>query len=80
MTLYVAYLGVQYETGAPLGVYDSIEAAVEAVRQYVNKDGMWELDENHYYEVYSYELNAVSLSEQFPVASGAWADLQEGGK
>ena len=80
MTIYVAYLGVKYEGGEPLGVYDSVEAAVEAVRQYVNQEGMWALDRFDYYEVYSYELNAVRLSPQPPVIRGDQADLLDGGK
>jgi hypothetical protein len=77
MVLYVAYVGVEYEGGSPLGVYESVDAAVEAVRQHVVRDDVAPYVGTDYYEVYAYELGAppVDICYQSPVAWGEQAAL-----
>ena len=76
MTLYVAQVGVPYEGMNTIGIYESVDAAVEAIRQYAAR---WhELDllgDEDYYEVRAYEVGAPpGRGVQIP-AEGRQADL-----
>lgn len=76
MSLYVAYIAQDFSNGRPVGIYESADAAVEAVRQYIVLN---EIDPGlRYYEVFEFEVGAI-LNEwdedQRPVCFGDLQDL-----
>lgn len=58
MKVFVAMVGVNYEGGEPIGVYDSAESALAALREYANRVESKPYMSD-YFEVYEYELNKV---------------------
>jgi hypothetical protein len=76
MSLYVAYIAADFEGGRPVGIYESADAAVDAVRQYIVLN---EIDPGlRYYEVFEYEVGAILNewdADQRPVCYGDLQDL-----
>jgi len=76
MSLYVAYIAIDFGGGRPVGIYESADAAVEGIRQYIVLN---EIDPGlRFYEVYEYEVGAILNeweAEQRPVCYGDLQDL-----
>ena len=76
MTLYVAQIGVPYEGINTIGIYESVDAAVEAIRQYaVREHDLDLLGDEDYYEVHAYEVGAPPARGAQVLAEGCQADL-----
>ena len=75
MTLYVAQVGVEYEGTCSLGIYESVDAAMEAIRQYVFQDHIADFVGTDFYEVHAYELGAPPTMGARVLAEGRQADL-----
>jgi hypothetical protein len=76
MSLYVAYIAADFQGGRPVGIYESADAAVDAVRQYIVLN---EIDPGlRFYEVYEYEVGDILNeweADQRPVCYGGLQDL-----
>lgn len=79
MTLYIAKIGDRYEGGINIGIYESVDTAEEAIRQFALREHLkGDLDlmgDDDWYEVHAYEVGAPPARRVQVPAEGRRADL-----
>jgi len=76
MTLYIAKIGAPYEGGINIGIYESVDTAVEAIRQLALCEHYLDLlGDDGWYEVHAYEVGAPPARGVQVPAEGRRADL-----
>ena len=76
MNVFVAVVGMNYEGGTPVGVYESYDAAIAGLREYADRNECY-FAMNDYYEVYEYELGAVLDARSSNQDALVWGEFSE---